>query len=208
MRLVSGKDRRIQIAGIVAGVLILIALTYISVKSRNKQTEQDETVGAVEITPTPTPDPTPADRPTAEGSPSSSPAPTPTSNSTPSASPTNSSSGAAESAYLAKNYPLAISEYQKEISQTTDKQKLAQLWNTLGNVYRDANQLNDAAGAYEKSYGANQEFGDPYLNRAAILWKLEKRDDAISTLELGISRTTTRKTDLQNTLDAYKALNR
>lgn len=145
--------------------------------------------------------------------PSAGVTPAPTSSSTPttsvSATPgTVDHSKAAQEAYASKNYLEAIRQYTLAIEKTSDTAVRAQLWNNLGNVYRDNQNSNEAINAYTKSLELDPKFGDPYLNKAALQWGLGKKDEAIATLKAGIAQGTNRNQDLQNTLDVYEALNR
>ncbi len=184
----------IGIAVIAIGAVVLFLI--LSLKNNKHQNQPSDTATAL---PSASPATNASDAPTA--APSTSPTVTPVTNS-------KDHTALARAAYASKQYTTAISEYTQAISATSAATDLATLWNELGNTYRDNQSLIDAVSAYDKALSSNPLLGDAYLNKAAVQWSQEKKDDAIATLQAGIDKNATRKQDLQSTLDVYQSLNR
>jgi hypothetical protein len=73
----------------------------------------------------------------------------------------------------------------------------------MGNAYREGSHREEALAAYDGAIAAASTQGDAYLNKAVLLWTMERKTEAKAALELGIERKATRLAELQSTLDVY-----
>jgi hypothetical protein len=189
-----------QWIAIALATIVVVLIVFVLILKAQKHADSTQNP-----TPTPSASVTTSDMPTA------TPSVAPSASATPSPTSSNASStdhkALAEAAYKNKSYATAISEFKLAINATTSASDLSTLWYELGNAYRDNADAANALKAYDKAISYNKLLGDAYLNKAAVQWSQSAKDDAIATLQAGIDVNASRKTDLQNTLDVYKALN-
>lgn len=185
-----------QWVSIAVGAIVVVVLLFVFILKDQK--DQGQTPSNTTPTPSATPISNASDLPTTvpTASPTTSPSATPAS--------TASHKTLAQEAYKNKQYTVAISEYLQAIDATKSTGELAELWNELGNTYRDNQNSAEALKAYDKSLSFNNKLGDTYLNKAALQWTMTQKDAARATLKVGIDANASRKSDLQNTLSVYE----
>ncbi len=176
---------------IVAGVTVLIVLLFAYISVRNAKNRSS-------VLPSPTPSPVI----TLEVTHSESPSPASSTPATPSPAVTTASlshTDQAKAAYQKKDYTTAIAEYKLAIKETSDIKAQADLWNLLGNTYRDSKATDLAISSYTKATSLNPNLVIAYLNLASMYESQNKKTDAKATLEAGLKANPNNK-DLEREL--------
>lgn len=168
---------------VIATLAVLVAL-YVFLKQNKKP--------AANSSPTPSASSTTSAEPTQNPSPETSPSPSPT------GSPTTNADQA-KAAYQKGDYSTAITKYKLAITETKDAKTQAELWNLLGNSYRDNKNTSEAITSYNQATKLDANLIAAYINLSNVYVAQNKNDMARSTLEKGLKANPANK-DLEREL--------
>lgn len=119
-------------------------------------------------------------------SPSEPPSPLPTVISSPLTAADYKQNG--KIAYQKGDYLTAIAQYKLAIDATPTGKLQAELWNLLGNSFRDNKSLTAALDSYAKAYTLDPQLINAYINASNVYLSQNKNDDAKKVLELGLEK--------------------
>lgn len=158
------------ILSVIAALAVLGALGMFL----NRQTEPNST-------------PEPTDSPSAPPPVSPSPSDSPMSSPEQSATPLSiNQKEAGKAAYAQGKYPKAISHFQLAIQATSDAKEQAELYNLIGNAYRDNKDTDNALNAYNQAITIDPTLIAAYTNMSTLYVSQNNKEKARVILSQGL----------------------